>query len=65
MTLDQRRADTAEKLEKRLDRLWKATDKIPSFKGKAPFMDKVLAARNEAHSLAWDLRLDVNEKASQ
>lgn len=60
----ERRADAAEKLEKRLERLFASTDKIPSFKGKAPFMDRINAAKGEAHNLAWELRRDAEEEAS-
>ena len=58
---EERRADAAEKLEKRLDRLFASTEKIPSFNGKAAFMDKIIAAKGEAHNLAWELRRDAAE----
>jgi hypothetical protein len=58
---EERRADAAEKLEKKLDRLFSSTEKIPSFSGKAAFMDRIKAAKAEAHSLAWDLRQDAEE----
>lgn len=57
----ERRADTAEKLEKLANGLIQSLDKIPSYSGKARFMDKVISLQHTAHSLAWDLRRDAEE----
>jgi hypothetical protein len=54
-----RRAAAARNLEKRLNTIWSNLAKIPSYTGKAPFMDKVKAAHTRAHNLAWELERDL------
>jgi hypothetical protein len=46
-------------LFKLTDNLWNALDKIPSFTGKARFMDKVLKIRTHAHNLRWNLNAEA------
>jgi len=55
------RARQAAALFKVIDRIWDSLDKVPSFTGKARFMDKVLNARTHAHNLQWDLARDASE----
>lgn len=57
-----RRADAAIKLERLANGLVKSLERIPSYAGKARFMDKVFKIQREAHSLAFDLRLDEEEE---
>lgn len=57
----ERRADSAEQIEKLVNGLIESLDKIPSYRGKARFMDKVFKVQTHAHNLAWNLRYDVNE----
>jgi hypothetical protein len=52
-------ATDARTLFKLIDNLWDAMDKIPSFAGKARFMDKVLKIRTHAHNLRWNLNSEA------
>lgn len=61
-TIGKRRAQQATALFKVIDRIWDSLDKIPSFTGKARFMDKVLNARTHAHNLRWDLDRDASSE---
>lgn len=56
-----RRALAAVRLEKKLETLLRGLESIPSYKGKAYFVDQVIAAQRQAHSLAWDLARDREE----
>jgi len=56
-----RRSKQAASLLKKITAVWNGLDKIPSFNGKTPFMDKVNNARIEAHTLAENLKLDAQE----
>ena len=56
-----RRAELAEDVERPFQSIIRDLNKIPSFKGKARFVDKVLAAHIRSHNLAWDLRYDSEE----
>lgn len=56
-----KRAQQASALFKLIDHIWDSLDKIPSFTGKARFMDKILNARTQAHNLRWDLDRDKSE----
>jgi hypothetical protein len=58
----ERRAATAAKLEKLANGLIESLEKIPSYTGKARFMDKVISLQHTAHSLAWDLKRDAEEE---
>lgn len=51
----------AKDLLNRLDTIWANLAQIPSYTGKARFMDKVLAAKTLAHNLAWNLERDAEE----
>ncbi|WP_009959052.1 hypothetical protein [Verrucomicrobium spinosum] len=57
-----RRAEAAEGIEKKLQSIINDLEKIPSFNGKARFMDKVFRVRTHAFALASNLRLDANEE---
>jgi hypothetical protein len=57
----ERRAKDAAALLKSIERIWAKLPKVPSFNGKARFMDTVLSAQKRAHNLAWDLARDVDE----
>jgi hypothetical protein len=48
-------AKDARALFRLIDNIWNSVDKIPSFTGKARFMDKILDARTHAHNLRWNL----------
>ena len=52
-------ATDARALYRLTDNLWNALDKIPSFSGKARFMDKVLKVRTHAHNLRWNLNCEA------
>lgn len=52
------RAKQATQLDKALKGIRDDMDKIPSFTGKAKFMDKVIKACTHSHNLAWDLNRD-------
>jgi hypothetical protein len=56
-----KRAKQARALFRLIDGIWNSFDKVPSFTGKARFMDKVLKARTHAHNLRWDLDRDLSE----
>lgn len=56
-----RRALAAARLEKKIQTLLRGLESIPSYKGKAYFVDQVIAAQRQAHSLAWDLARDKEE----
>ena len=46
-----------------MDGLFKSLDGIPSYTGKARFMDKVIKAKRwHADVLAFDLKLDASER---
>ncbi|MCW1883521.1 hypothetical protein OKA04_02200 [Luteolibacter flavescens] len=60
-----RRAELAENIEKRLKSIIADFDKIPSFKGKSRFMDKIFRVNSRAHNLAWDLRYDASEELAK
>jgi hypothetical protein len=52
------RTQQAAHLLKALNSVWDSLDKIPSFAGKARFMDKVRRAQVRAHNLHWNLDRD-------
>lgn len=54
-----KRGQEAAALFKLIDNIWNSLDKIPSFTGKARFMDKVLKARTHAHNLRYGLEEDL------
>ena len=56
-----RRAKSADQLSKQLNLVFKNLDKIPSFTGKAAFMDKVIKAYHMAGSLSVNLKADLEE----
>jgi hypothetical protein len=56
------RARDAAALFRVIDGIWESLDKVPSFTGKARFMDKVLNARTRAHNLRYGLELDVTRE---
>jgi hypothetical protein len=53
-----RRIAAAKSLDRKLQVIWKNLGRIPSYTGKARFMDKVIAASREAQVLAQNLKLD-------
>ncbi len=55
------RVSAAEKVNKQAEAVWNALDKIPSFTGKAKFMDRVLELKTHNHNLAWELGIDLSE----
>ena len=57
----EKRARDAAALFKLIDNIWDSLDKIPSFTGKARFMDRVLRVRTYAHNLSFDLEQDARE----
>lgn len=61
----ERRAAQAQALLKSVDRLWARLPNIPSFTGKARFMDAVRRTQTLAHNLAWDLARDVEQNQNR
>jgi hypothetical protein len=57
-----RRQQQAAALLKAINRIWDSLDKIPSFNGKAPFMDKVKRAQILAQNLHWNLDHDASSE---
>jgi len=57
----QRRAASAARLEKLTKGVVDSLAEIPSYTGKARFMDKVIKVQHIAHNLAWDLKRDEEE----
>jgi hypothetical protein len=47
----EKRARDAASLFRLIDNIWNSLDKVPSFTGKARFMDRVLNVRTHAHNL--------------
>ena len=58
----ERRASEAARLEKLINNLIQALNKIPNHKGKTAFMDRLFKIQTHAHNLAWALQYDANEK---
>ncbi len=54
-----RRVQRAAALLKEIDLVWNSLNEVPSFSGKARFMDKVKRAQTYAHNLHWDLERDL------
>jgi hypothetical protein len=52
------RIRAAKSLEQKLLTIQKSLDKVPSFGGKAGFMDKIINAARDAAALAKNLELD-------
>ena len=57
----ERRAASAARLERLTKGLFESLESIPSYSGKARFMDKVVKVKAVAHNLAWDLKRDEEE----
>jgi hypothetical protein len=57
-----KRAQEANALFKLIDRIWDSLEKVPSFTGKARFMDKILNARMHAHNLREGLDRDASSE---
>ncbi len=55
------RATRAAAVERKLTSILNGLDKIPSYTGKARFMDKVISAKRIIGSLAWDLKRDITD----
>jgi hypothetical protein len=55
------RAKEAARIKKLVGNLIPALDKIPSYHGKAGFMDRVFMIHTLAHNLAWNLNADAVE----
>jgi hypothetical protein len=55
-----KREQQAAALLKAVNNIWDSLDKVPSFTGKARFMDKVNRAKTHAHNLHWDLERDAS-----
>jgi hypothetical protein len=56
-----RRVHRADGCLKAINAFCKSLNKIPSFTGKARFVDKVLRAKTYAHNPHWDLEHDLAE----
>jgi hypothetical protein len=56
-----RRKQQAAHLLRSVNGVWDSLDKIPSFTGKARFMDQVKRAQTHAHNLHWDLERDAGK----
>lgn len=56
----ERRAKAAARLSKLLEGITNSLEKIPSYTGKARFMDKVIKVRRNAELLAINLKGDVS-----
>ncbi|BCU78143.1 hypothetical protein [Luteolibacter sp. LG18] len=59
------RAAAAKKLEQLVKNLIPALEKIPSYRGKAAFMDRVHKIEKHAYSLAWALDYDAAEESEK
>jgi hypothetical protein len=59
------RAKEVERLVKSVEQIWKGLDKVPSYTGKARFMDLVLKAKKRAQHLAWNLAGDLSKEVSE
>lgn len=59
----ERRAKAAQAVFEAVDAVWRHMDEVPSFTGKAPFMDRVVKARTRAHSLLVNLEMDAAGEA--
>jgi hypothetical protein len=57
----EQRAESAARLERLTKGLFESLSAIPSYTGKARFMDKVVKVKALAHNLAWDLKQDEAE----
>lgn len=57
----QRRKKQAAELLRSVKSIINSLQKIPSYNGKARFMDKVFQAEKYAHNLHWDLARDAEE----
>lgn len=55
------RAKEAARIKNLVGNLIPALDKIPSYPGKAGFMDRVFKIHTLAHNLAWNLNADAAE----
>jgi hypothetical protein len=53
-----RRKQQAARLLNSVNAVWNSLEKIPSFTGKARFMDQVKRAQTRAHNLHWNLEHD-------
>jgi len=58
-TLKRRKQQAGTPLKVRESAFGTSLDKIPSFTGKARFMDQVKRAQTHAHNLHWDLERDA------
>lgn len=58
----QRRTKAAEKIKKALEQLYERSFKLPSFTGKAKFIDSIKRIQTDAHVLADNLRFDQSEE---
>lgn len=56
-----RRLSAAEKVNKQVQAAMKALQKVPSFKGKAGYMDRILRLHAHTHNLAWELERDFSD----
>ncbi len=56
-----RRAKTATQIHKAVELLWKRSFKLPSFTGKARFIDSIKRIETKAFVLADNLKHEVNE----
>lgn len=61
MSAPAQRAADARALIAVLDRIWGKLKDVPSFTGKAPFMDEITDAKTKAHNLAFDLACDASK----
>lgn len=56
-----RRATSAQRLERLANGLSESLEQIPSYKGKDRLIKKVVKVKTLAHDLAWDLKRDAEE----
>ena len=52
----------ARRLSRKAETIVESLPLIPSFKGKAQFMDKVMRLRDDVRQLAAELAVDLSEK---
>jgi hypothetical protein len=55
------RCKEAEVISKHLKGVQDRLNDIPSFRGKAAFIDRINRVSMEAHNLSWDLKRDLED----
>lgn len=59
----ERRSKLACEIDTALQRIYKTAFGLPSFTGKAAFIDRMKLIQTKAHNLAFDLKADAAEEA--